>query len=56
MSDILPVVWIKSANGPVEINECDFDPAKHELHNAKQAPEQAAPVKAAPRFSRKKKG
>jgi hypothetical protein len=38
MSDKLPVVRIKTANGPVIINEADFDPAKHERADAPAKP------------------
>jgi hypothetical protein len=31
MSGSCPIVTIKTANGPVDINESDFDPAVHEL-------------------------
>jgi len=38
MSEKLPVIQIKTDNGPVIINKADFDPAKHELFNAPAKP------------------
>ncbi|HRQ13071.1 MAG TPA: hypothetical protein PK205_07180 [Promineifilum sp.] len=44
----VPTVTIVTANGPVNINESDFDPAKHQLWDAEQAtlplPPPVAPV------------
>lgn len=45
-SDAIPTVLIKTANGPVLINECDFDKTKHELVNAPAVDKVAAVAKA----------
>jgi|GEM_PF-6416580 hypothetical protein len=37
MSDAIPTVTIETKNGPCDINECDFDPAKHTKYGAKPA-------------------
>lgn len=37
-ADQCPVVVIKTPNGPVRINESDFDPEVHELAEAAPAP------------------
>ena len=32
---ICPIVTIETKNGPVEINESDYDPKVHKLHKKK---------------------
>lgn len=44
-ADDLPVVVIETDNGPVRINECDYDPEKHTLATGETAP---APAPASP--------
>lgn len=48
MTDTCPTVKIKTASGPVIINESDFDPKLHKLYAAKAdaapAPETDAPA------------
>ena len=39
MSDIIPIVTIKTANGPVDINMVDYDPKVHTLADGKESPE-----------------
>lgn len=31
MSETCPIVTIETENGPVDINEADYDPSKHRL-------------------------
>jgi hypothetical protein len=38
MSQVCKVVTIKTKNGPVEINESDFDKSKHKLESDKSKP------------------
>lgn len=37
-----PTVTIDTPQGPTDINQSDFDPAKHTLHSAKRAAEPKA--------------
>jgi hypothetical protein len=50
MSDVIPVVRVKTANGPLEINKSDYDadPSKWELAEPEAAPPPPAPVVPAP--------
>ena len=44
--EVLPIVTIQTSNGPVDINESDYDPAKHNLAGASKAPAKTeAPAK-----------
>jgi hypothetical protein len=40
MSNICPVVTIETENGPVEINESDFDPKNQELYSEEKEPKE----------------